>query len=434
MNVESRAWARGLGLLLVGFCSGLLSAATDVAARESGDVGLVWHVERLDGEAVLSRDADVSINPASVVKVATSLWALDRLGADHRFETRFATTGQLEESSGTLRGDLMVRGSADPDFHVENAYLVARALNGRGIRVVEGALLVDDGFWIGWEGGSERKLDDPVRRARLMASRLRNALDPGRQNSATRRAIAELRARRGWDSEPVPRVVIDGRVGRHSDVVPATTLLVHRSNPLLHILKRFDSYSNNDIERLELSLGTPDDLARYLKRRWPDAGEPLVFATLSGLGSNRMTPRQIVRLLHDLGEGAPDDRPERVLPVSGCDPGTLNHFPSFDTEAFAGALVAKTGTLTRTDGGIAVLAGYLSTRDGVVVFCVAAPGIGKRLSAARAAQERWLIDLAARYGGPRPRQCAAPSGFSDDDAMILPPRPPDSAHPPVIGY
>jgi D-alanyl-D-alanine carboxypeptidase/D-alanyl-D-alanine-endopeptidase (penicillin-binding protein 4) len=419
MSVSHSPVSRAYVLLLVAGVSATLSFGVRDSAAGGGEIRLIWHVERLDGEVLNSADADASINPASVVKVATSLWALDRLGAGHRFETRFATSGRLDESGGILRGDLLVRGSGDPDFHVENAYLVARALNEHGVREVEGVLRVSDDFWIGWEGGSERRIDDPARRARLMASRLRDALDPRRWNSATRRAVDELRARRGWEPEPVPRVVIDGGVGRVAGAVPTSTLVVHRSNPLLRTLKRFDSYSNNDIERLGSTLGPPDELARYLNQRWPGDGRSVVFATLSGLGTNRMTPRQIVRLLHDARDDLAEDGPERILPVAGCDPGTLEHFPSFGTEAFSGALIAKTGTLTRTDGGVAVLAGYLHTRDGTLVFCVAAPSNGSRLTAARAAQDRWLADLAAEHGGPQPRPCGPAPGFSDDEATVV---------------
>jgi D-alanyl-D-alanine carboxypeptidase/D-alanyl-D-alanine-endopeptidase (penicillin-binding protein 4) len=418
MHLSHRPLSCARLLLFVAGASVVLFPGARDAAAGAGGIRLVWHVERLDGEVLDSADADASINPASVTKVATSLWALDGLGAGHRFETRFETTGRLDDPDGILRGDLLVDGSGDPDFHVENAYLVARALNALGVHGIDGVLRVSDDFWIGWEGGSERQIDDPARRARRMASRLRDALDPGRWNSATRRAIDKLRARRGWESEALPRVVIDGGVGPSTGVAPTSTLAVHRSNPLLRTLKRFDSYSNNDIERLGSALGPPDELARYLNQRWSGADPPVMFATLSGLGTNRMTPRQIVRLLHDLRNDLADDGAERVLPVAGCDPGTLERFPSFGSEAFTGALIAKTGTLTRTDGGVAVLAGYLHTRDGTLVFCVAAPSNGSRLTAARAAQDRWLADLAAELGGLQPQPCGPAPGFSDDDATV----------------
>jgi D-alanyl-D-alanine carboxypeptidase len=196
-------------------------------------------------------------------------------------------------------------------------------------------------------------------------------------------------------------------------------LLVHRSNPLKRTLKRFNAYSNNDIERFGVLLGTPQELAATLARRWHVEPSALRLQTLSGLGTNRMTPRQLVRLLRDFDRTCRrlGLRPEDVLPTAGCDPGTLEHFPRLSGEA-GRALVAKTGTLARTDGGIAVLAGVVRTVTGERFFAVAAPGAGGGLARAREAQERWVLDLIARHGGTRPVACGDPVGHSDDDARV----------------
>src|SRR5262249_26891087 len=102
-------------------------------------IAMVWHVEALDGAEVTSLDGDAAINPASVVKVATTLWALEKLGPEHRFDTVVSARGDLDEAHGILKGDLVVRGSGDPDFHIENAFLTAARLNQAGIKSVRGA-------------------------------------------------------------------------------------------------------------------------------------------------------------------------------------------------------------------------------------------------------------------------------------------------------
>jgi D-alanyl-D-alanine carboxypeptidase/D-alanyl-D-alanine-endopeptidase (penicillin-binding protein 4) len=378
---------------------------------------LVWHVETAAGQPLEARDPDESINPASVVKVATSLWALERLGPDHRFATRFATPG-LDPETGVSSGDLWVFGGADPDFQPENAYRVAEALNRAGLRRVRGRLLVDDRFWIGWEGGSERRDADHATRARAMAVRLQEALDPSRWDRRTRTLMEEFRARQGIEGSP-PRVVIDGGVGVHASDEPRGTLLIHRSNPLRRVLKRFNAYSNNDIERLGLLLGPPEALAGMLSERWELSRDALRIETLSGLGSNRMTPRQVVRLLHEFSRVSRrlDLRVEDLLPTVGCDPGTLEHFSRFSEEP-TGSLVAKTGTLARTDGGIAVLAGIVRTQAGERFFCVAAPNAGGALARARAAEQHWLVERIERDGGGRSGDCGERVGYSDDDIRI----------------
>ena len=387
----------------------------------------VRHVETLGGTVLESRRADEAINPASVVKIVTSLWALERLGPDHRFATRFAVRGELDLQTGILAGDLLVAGGGDSDFHVENAYLVARSLDRQGIREVRGSLLVDDRFWIGWEGGAERREPDPRLRAVEMARRLRDAFDPERWDAATRSALAEFRERRGWQDAPFPRVVVQSAGAGESRDVASRVVAVHRSNPLRVTLKRLNAYSNNDIERLGAGLGSPAEMAAFLAGRWGAPDPQPLFATHSGLGTNRMTCRQIVRLLRDLRERSDGDGPSvaDILPAAGCDPGTLAQFASIDDAGAQATLVAKTGTLTETDGGIAVLAGYARTARGERLFCIASPGIGRDVAAARASQERWLLGLFERQGGARSAACGAAVVYSDADASVTEGDPPD---------
>ncbi len=253
-----------------------------------------------------------------------------------------------------------------------------------------------------------------------MALRLRDALDPARWNRETERLIHEFTQRRGIDGDP-PRVTIEGGVATHDGKGTDPSRLIHRSNPLKRTLKRLNAYSNNDIERLGASLGGAQDLAVELSRRWGVAAAGLRVETLSGLGTNRMTPRQVVRLLRDFDEVCREQelRPQDILPITGCDPGTLEQFRGLADKANR-ALVAKTGTLVRTDGGIAVLAGIASTGTGPLYFCVAAPRSGKSLTEARRAEEQWVLDLFARHADVRPVGCGDSVGYSDDDVRLLP--------------
>ncbi len=379
---------------------------------------MIWHAET-QGRPDDSSEPDRSFNPASVAKLATTLWALERLGPASRFETRFASSGAHDDSTGTLPKNLVVVGAGDPDFHVENAYLVARGLNGLGIRAARGDILVDEAFWIGWEGGAERREPDAARRILLMAGALQDALDPDRWDRRTRRLIQQFAARREIADAP-PRVAVHGSPGPRPGASLPPTLVLHRSNELKRILKRFNAYSNHAIERLGTRLGSPDDMAVFLAERWKVDRSTLEFATLSGLGSNRMTPRLVVRLLRDLDATCRrlGLRIEDVLPVAGCDPGTLDNFPRFEFK-LGGALVAKTGSLNRTDGGIAVLAGIARSSAGSTYFCVAAPRAGGRLNQARGAQQRWLLERVARNGGPEPVECGDPVYHSDTDAHVI---------------
>ena len=417
------------GIVVLVLCGALSLEAAPAAARSRSrrshvarSAPLVYQAELLDGGEVASGGADAEINPASVVKVATSMWALETLGPDFRWETRVLARGTVGSDEGTLDGDLVVQGGGDPDFQDENAFLVAAALNRAGLRTVTGALKVDKDFWIGWENGSEGTLSDPVKRGLRMAERLRRALDSRRWSAGMRRQWAEFAVRRGLDPRRPPRVRVLGGVGVTADAGSGSLLLVHRSKPLLDVLHRFDTYSNNDIERLGLLLGSADALAAHLTRRLDDPSGDIRLETLSGLGTNRLTPRLVVRLLRAFRDTCRRHglTVEDVLPVAGCGPGTVTRFfPKLSHGSAATAVVAKTGTLTNTDGGVTVLAGFANTADGEIAFCVASPRAGRHIAYARRSEERWVLQLIDAHGGPKPRPCATALALPTDGASLI---------------
>src|SRR4029078_12484288 len=97
-------------------------------------------VETLSGKVVASQLEDQQFNPASAVKLATSLVALRTLGPNHRFATGVWTDGVLDKATGAITGNLYVSGR-DPSFHYEHAVLLASELNRLGITKVTGDLI-----------------------------------------------------------------------------------------------------------------------------------------------------------------------------------------------------------------------------------------------------------------------------------------------------
>lgn len=406
----------------------LIQSPAEAAARRraprkslsSGD--LFWHVEALDGTVVESQQGDVAVNPASVVKVATSLWALELLGPEHRFETRFYARGRIDQARRTLVGDLVVLGSGDPDFESENAFLTASALNALGVERVSGALIVNHRFWIGSENGSEGRNADADRRGTLMAGRLRQALNPRRWDRSVRAAWRQFCVRRALAPAAPPKVEVVGGVGIDGEGNPGELLLVHRSQPLGEILRRFNCYSNNDIERVGESLGPVESLAELTATRCGVSRDEVQLETASGLGVNRLTPRLIVRLLREFRRTAErvGSRIEALLPVVGCDPGTVSRFfPHLANGPNAASVVGKTGTLTFTDGGVAVLAGFVKTGQGELVFCVALTNAHGRLRRGRQIEEAWLSELLASHGGGQPYVCAPLLSSPDAGANVI---------------
>jgi len=197
--------------------------------------------------------------------------------------------------------------------------------------------------------------------------------------------------------------------------------VVHRSEPLLTALHRFNVFSNNDIERLDQALGAPSGMGDFLARRWGDPKVVTSFETSSGLSRNRIAPRLIVRVLRDLhslllaqGRTIGD-----LLPVMGCGESTLFElFPRLRESGVADGMAGKTGTLNTTDGGVAALAGFLPTAAGETLFVVVAPHAGASLKSARAAEEAWVTRLASRVGGVTGRTCTEPVSTSEAKAEV----------------
>ena len=90
---------------------------------------------------------------ASNTKLLTTAAALADLGPDFRFRTRFELRGEVVGEA--LRGDVAVFGAGDPNlsgrFHDGDSYAPfrpwARALRARGVRRVEGELLLVNGIF-----------------------------------------------------------------------------------------------------------------------------------------------------------------------------------------------------------------------------------------------------------------------------------------------
>lgn len=76
----------------------------------------------------------VEITPASIVKIATSLVALERLGGDYRFETDFSLDGNR---------NLFIQGRGDPYLVSEEWTEIATTLRAKGLTEVS-TLCVDD--------------------------------------------------------------------------------------------------------------------------------------------------------------------------------------------------------------------------------------------------------------------------------------------------
>ncbi|MCV0439097.1 MAG: D-alanyl-D-alanine carboxypeptidase/D-alanyl-D-alanine-endopeptidase [Hydrogenophaga sp.] len=94
-----------------------------------------------DAHERLRHQAGVLANPASVMKLVTSYAAIDLLGPDFTWSTRFYTDGTVD--NGVLRGNLYVRGGGDPKLVLERVHEAYYALQSQGVQVILGDMVLD---------------------------------------------------------------------------------------------------------------------------------------------------------------------------------------------------------------------------------------------------------------------------------------------------
>jgi D-alanyl-D-alanine carboxypeptidase/D-alanyl-D-alanine-endopeptidase (penicillin-binding protein 4) len=81
------------------------------------------------------------MNPASLMKLLTTLAALEVLGPAHTWRTEILASATPE--NGVLNGDLFFRGAGDPKLTYDRLWLLLRELRGRGLREIRGDLVLD---------------------------------------------------------------------------------------------------------------------------------------------------------------------------------------------------------------------------------------------------------------------------------------------------
>jgi D-alanyl-D-alanine carboxypeptidase/D-alanyl-D-alanine-endopeptidase (penicillin-binding protein 4) len=346
-----------------------LTDFTNVLAAEGRDLrrhGV--YIETFDGaEPVAKLNEDVAFNPASVVKLATTLAALHRLGPNHRFHTDFLASGEINKQAGELNGDLILFSGRDPSFSIADARQVGEALQKFGVRRVNGSLVVIGDFNCNHNSRTDVSAGVFERHCGLT---FRN---PAKYESA--------------NSPPRGRL-----------------LVTVESDSLLRIVQYQNAHSVNSIaDMLAGHIGGPQYVETVLTEKAGIPPNAIRISSGSGLSVNRLTPRDTVKMLRALF-GWLDKyslKPDAVMSLGGIDPGTMR--ARFDEREFAGSILAKTGTLTATDSGVAALAGVMRTRNrGTLLFAIYDEAQFRSVYHLRDVQDDFLKNLMNELGGPAP--------------------------------
>jgi D-alanyl-D-alanine carboxypeptidase/D-alanyl-D-alanine-endopeptidase (penicillin-binding protein 4) len=353
------------------------------------------------GRPIIEIQADRPFVPASLMKLATTVAAVLRFGPDHRFATR--VLARLA-GPGVARGLVLV-GGGDPtlatDAYRRERFLpkpddpaprpaftsgsptveaLAAAVAARGIRRVEGDLVVDDALFDaartqpGWIPDYQRGEPDVGNIAALTVnegfadlSRRRLLADPALGAGAALRAALAARG-----------IAVAGGVRRGRAGPGLTEVARVLSPPLAEIVDYTNRYSVNYPAELLLKglgaafggAGTTAAGVRVVRDTLTGIGIPLdgfVMADGSGLSlDDRMTPRTVAALVEWIvtASGPAGEALRDSLPVAGG-PGTL--LRRMTRPPTAGNLHGKTGS-TR---GVRAMAGWVTPADGARLTYVA---------------------------------------------------------------
>jgi len=318
-------------------------------------------VQKMDGTTVVELGSNLTFNPASNVKIATAYAVLKTFGPDYRYPTNVWTDGTIDQTTGTLTGNVYISGR-DPIFSYEHAVSIANELNHLGIRSVEGDLIVTNDFAMNYSSATSR-----------ISGLLLSSLDASKRSAAATRSWLNFinnsgRANKGYS---IPSVTFSGSA--YVQPIPSSLklLFTHQSAPMRDIVKATLCYSNNFLaERLGDMLGGPWAVARVVQINTGVQPSEFNIQTSSGLGINRVSPAAMMKLLRTFSDdlGRYGMKFTDIMPVAGIDKGTLEE--RFDSDFSKGSVVGKTGTLGNTDGGVSALAGEVNTRSGKLLFVI----------------------------------------------------------------
>ncbi|MCI0513564.1 D-alanyl-D-alanine carboxypeptidase [candidate division KSB1 bacterium] len=316
-------------------CPELTSSLREVLADSTflSDQGIF--IETLDGGTQLAAfNENRSLNPASALKIATSLAALEKWGPTFQFQTALYLDGQIDHSRQMLHGNLILYSEGDPTFRLPQLKNFADELRQAGIRTVNGDLVIDGPLCVNSDFSevvSAEKVFKYLQRAGL-------------------RFTGDL----VWGTRQ------------------GTLFYSQYSQPLRDILYFQNAHSSNPIaERIGNLLGGPDALTLYLVQSVGIELEDIFITHSSGLDYNRISPRAMLKILRKFFEYVQQNNLtlDQLMPVAGVDVSTVRR--RFTEETYRGGIVAKTGTLVETDFGVSTLVGFIDTVDyGLLVFAI----------------------------------------------------------------
>ncbi len=383
-------------LLAPGARAADLAATQRVLAREmarSGAYSGAYVVDVRTGQRLYSYRADVGRAPASVEKLYTSATALLKYGAEGRLTTSVLATA-LPDETGTIAGDVVLRGGGDPTFNTTAAKALAAKLAEAGLTRIEGQVIGDESEFDAFRGPLSSGTEYWVGPLSALSF---NHGRTGKRRPYFQASPARFAAQ-AFETElkrQGVRITDKARAGTTPEGM--TPYSEWTSPTIASIVRSMNQPSDNYIaEMLMKGLGSEFGTAgstaagglvmRETLRRFGIAPRIVDGSGLSR--SNRTTPREVVRLLMGMDGTEAALAFDQSLAVAGRN-GTLNK--RMRGTSAQDRCRAKTGTLSN----VSALAGFCDTTGGErIAFAFLMNGVWP--ASARGRQDRMTVAL-ARY-------------------------------------
>lgn len=115
-------------------------AVSNLLKPYKNEVG--FSVRSFSGKEFLDVNGTQSMTPASVAKLVSTACAIETLGPEFQFRTKFGYTGQIE--AGVLEGNLVVQGVGDPSFVIEELRQVVDMIRTvQEVKEIRGKIIFD---------------------------------------------------------------------------------------------------------------------------------------------------------------------------------------------------------------------------------------------------------------------------------------------------
>lgn len=375
------------------------------------------------GEVIFEHQPDLSLPPASTLKILTTSVALEKLGPNYQYHTRLLTDGTIQ--NGVLTGNLWILGTADPQlsgfFDPEISAISNRwvhELKVLGVEKISGQIYIDNRFFEDEDGENESiaktvALFDKVQGNRISTVFINSKGKPIKQTIRLRRKskrqYVSISMNHAFGNAFVDQLrknaishqdyIMVGYLPEH--VVGLTLVTEHVSEPMYEIIKRTNKDSDNFYaDQLVRTLGyeygngaTLESgllvIESFLRIRLLIDKTKFQLSDGSGLSHSNSINAETLNSVMNYMDKSSDNRLHffNSLSIAGFD-GTLK---SRIKHRNADQVLGKTGSIT----GVSTLTGILTTQSGRKLY-FSILGRGGSVKQVRMLEDKicqWMLDL-----------------------------------------